>query len=268
MKRFIDTIKDFIKGMSKHPLDCYAASTAYFTFVCFIPFLLLVISIIPYTPIEKAELVSMIYRLLPDYVHNFALGVVENLFTESIPALSFSIVVLIFTSSRAVVSVRKGLNDIDECKDKKNFILVRLFAFVFTMLLIVALVLISTISLFGRMALSFVKKYNIFLIDQIRAFLDFDTVLTLLGFFIVFAILYSLLPSRKHGFKYVYPGAIFSSAACLIYSRVFNFISINVLSFSMYGSLATIIILIMYLYFFFYVFFVGAYLNKFIWRNR
>lgn len=264
MKKTIALITKFTSGLNRHHIDTYAAATAFFFFICFMPFLMLVASLIPYTPIEKTIFIDIINSVLPVNGRELAFGIIDELFEVKTSLLSFSILTLLWTSSRTVVSIRKGLNDIDGTLEETNFLIVRLLASAFMILLIVLLGLISFVSIFGSSLNNFLISKNIRVFRFIAVVFDHGTFITLFSFFVIFTIIYALLPASRHHFLKIMPGAFFSSVACLLFSKIFNYVSINYLSFSMYGSLATIIILMIYFNLFFYFFFIGAYLNKFL----
>ena len=129
---------------------------------------------------------------------------------------------------------------------------------------IVVIIFISLLSLFGETLHDYLSDFNIKFINVLAVLVNYKMLITLIGFFIAFMILYAYLPARKNKIREVIPGAIFSTIVCQLFSKVFNYLVNNYLSFSMYGSLATIVVLMMYFNFFFYFFFIGAYLNKYL----
>lgn len=267
IKKVLWYINDFLTKMKKHQIWVYAAACAYFIFVCIIPFLTILLYIIPYIPMSKESIISIIGDVIPTYSQEFAYSIMDEVFSRTSAILPISILMMFWTASKTMVSIRSGLNDINEELERKNFVIVRLIGTLYTALAIVVIVLISFLSLFGEQLHNYLNNFNIQAIKVLAVLVDFKDIIGLIGFFAAFMLLYALLPAKKSRFRDVIPGTIFSTVVCQLFSKIFNFVVNNYLSFSMYGSLATIVVVMIYFNFFFYFFFLGAYLNKYLKRG-
>lgn len=264
MKKILWYVDDFLTNMNKHHIGMYSAATAYFIFICVIPFLTILLYLIPYTPIEEVDVISMISNVLPSYAYDFTINIIDEVYSKTAAVLPLSLLIMFWTASKAMVSIRNGLNDINDYFEKKNYFLVRLIGTLDTAVAIVVIIFISLLSLFGETLHDYLSDFNIKFINVLSVLVNYKMLITLIGFFIAFMILYAYLPAKKNKIREVIPGAIFSTIVCQLFSKVFNYLVNNYLSFSMYGSLATIVVLMMYFNFFFYFFFIGAYLNKYL----
>ncbi len=267
IKKILWYINDFLNGMKKHQIWVYSAASAYFIFICVIPFLTILLYIIPYIPMSKESIVSIIGDVIPTYSKDFAYSIMNEVFSRTSAILPISILTMFWTASKTMVSIRSGLNDINEELESKNFVIVRLIGTLYTALAIVVIVLISFISLFGEQLHNYLNGFNIEAIRVLAVLVDYKDIIGIIGFFLAFSALYAYVPATKSKFKDVIPGAIFSTVVCQLFSKIFNFVVNNYLSFSMYGSLATIVVVMIYFNFFFYFFFLGAYLNKYVLRG-
>ncbi len=264
MKKILSYINDFFERMKKHQIWVYSATSAYFIFICVIPFLTIMLYIVPYFPMSKESLISIIGDVIPTYSRDFAYSIMDEVFSRTSAILPISLVTMFWTASKTMVSIRSGLNDINEELETKNFVIVRLIGTLYTALAIVVIVLISFISLFGEQLHNYLNGFNIEAIRVLAVLVDYKDIIGIIGFFLAFSALYAYVPQSKSKFRDVIPGAIFSTVAVQLFSRIFNYVVSNYLSFSMYGSLATIVVVMTYFNFFFYFFFLGAYLNKYI----
>lgn len=264
MKKLIWYINDFLTNMKKHHIGMYSAASAYYIFICVIPFLTILLYIVPYTPIKQIDLISLIGNIFPSYAYDFTLSIIDEVYSKTGGILPLSIIVMCWTASKAMVSIRNGLNDIDDFLEKKNFLIVRLIATLYTALAIVIIVFISFLSLFGEVLHNYLIKFNLKFINVFTVLINYKVLITLVGFFIAFIILYAYLPARKNKIRNVIPGALFATIVCQLFSKIFNYLVNNYLSFSMYGSLATIVVVMMYFYFSFYIFFLGGFINKYL----
>ena len=59
VKRFLGVTKGFIKSMNERHVTAYAAQAAYFIILSFIPFMLLLMTSVKYTPLTKEEVVRI-----------------------------------------------------------------------------------------------------------------------------------------------------------------------------------------------------------------
>lgn len=264
MKKIIWYISDFFTGANRHHIGMYAAASAYFIFICIIPFVTILLYLVPYTFLSKDNVIDIASTLLPTFSNSITLGLIDELYNRTSAILPISIIVMFWTASGSLVSVRNGLNDINELTEKKNFLLVRLIATGYTVLSLVVIVFVSLLSIFGETIHKFLVSKNIRVINFLTVLVDYRVLITIIGFFITFMILYAFLPAKNNRPIKVIIGAIVSSVTCFAFSKIFNYLLNNYLSFSMYGSLATIVVLMMYFYWFFYIFFLGAYLNVYI----
>ena len=75
MKRFkkaADTLKGFIDSMGKCHATAYAAQAAYFIILSFIPFLLLLMTSVKYTPLTRQEVIHAIMYICLLYTSDAA----------------------------------------------------------------------------------------------------------------------------------------------------------------------------------------------------
>ena len=268
MKKIVWYILNFFENMKRHHIEMYSAASAFFIFICIIPFLTILMYLIPYTPLDKNILVELVKALFPNSAYSLSFGLIDEIYNRSSAILPLSIIMMLWTASKTMVSVRNGLNDINDIEEKKNFLLVRLIATLYTFLSIIMIVFISFISLFGERIHEFLNIHSVLFLNYVSIIIDYRVLITIIGFFITFLIFYAFLPAKNNAIKNVIPGALFSSLACQLFSKIFTFLINNYLSFSMYGSLAAIVIIMMYFNFFFYFFFLGAYLNRYLGGNK
>ena len=64
VKRFLGATKEFIKSMNERHVTAYAAQAAYFIILSFIPFMLVLMTSVKYTPLTKAEVVHALLQVL------------------------------------------------------------------------------------------------------------------------------------------------------------------------------------------------------------
>ena len=71
---------DFGKHMGRKNISAYAASTAFFIFLSLIPALMLLCSLLPYTPITEANLMTVAKDISPDAVNPLLVNVITEVY--------------------------------------------------------------------------------------------------------------------------------------------------------------------------------------------
>lgn len=264
IKKYIPEIKKFITGLTSHRIGTYSAACAYYIFICIIPFLTILLYLISFTLLDDSTVINLVDLMFPSYTTSLVLSIVNEITTTTSSILPFSIIVMIWTASKTMVYVRNGLNDINNLVDTKNYFLARLIGSVYTVVAMIIIIFTSFLSIFGEIIHDFLESRNFFLLSWIGILIDYKVVITIVGFFIAFVVLYAYLPDKKINVFTVMPGALIASVACWLFSKIFNFVVNHFWSLSMYGSLATIVVIMMYFDFFFYIFFTCAYINTYL----
>lgn len=268
MKKFKELANDFILGIGNHHIGTYAAAAAFFTFVCIVPFFTTLLTIIPYTPITEENLLTAIVDIIPSGAVGFASSIIEELYSNNTGILSISIVIMLWSAAKEMVNIRNGLNDINDLQEKKNYLVVRTISTLYIALFLLAIVVMSFVNLFGQ------NLYNLLLslgFPKVKLYLriiSFTEIISIAIFFLVSLISYAYLPIVNNKIKDVVPGAIFSSIGTWLFSKLFDFLTTTFINFSVYGSLSAIVVLLFYINIVFYIFFLGAWVNKFILNLR
>ena len=69
--------------MKKQNISTFAASTAFFFFLSIVPMLIMVCTIIPYTPLTEENLVEAVTDLTPDQVDGLAESLISDIYDKS-----------------------------------------------------------------------------------------------------------------------------------------------------------------------------------------
>lgn len=275
MKKLIKLAQRFSNEMNEKHVGAYASSAAFFMFLSLFPILLLICSAIPYTPITEASLMRALEEVLPDYFVPLMVTVVEEVYGKTATVLSISIIAILWSAAKGILALVRGLNVINDIKETRNYIVLRLEACFYTMILLVAIVLTLSIMVFGKVLVETIVDAFPTLIYLLEFFMNIRFIFSLSILTIFFVILYSWLPSKRVRYKTQIPGAFFTSVAWLVFSWGFSFYVNRYTALSIYGSLSTLIMMMIWMYFCMYIILFGALLNqfflpanKYLWRKR
>ena len=267
-KAIYKEIYSFGQLCKSNHLDSHSAAAAFFIFVSIIPTIILILALIPYTPITNEGLLEILRMTLPDGFENYAANIVEQLTNKSITLVSVSAITALWSASRGVLTIKQGINEIHRKTDYKNFLLLRINAAFYTMILIVAFILMIIFNIvfagvdryFREMlGISMSAKY-----DLVYILMTLRPLITIVLGFIMNLYFFSALPMVKVSIKEQIPGAAIVALIWYVFSLLFM-IYINYFNaFSMYGSLSVVIIILMWLYACMYIMFLGAQFNYYL----
>jgi membrane protein len=267
-KRIVSTGTDFMTQMSRQNIAAYAASAAFFIFMALIPLLMLTCSVLRYTSLTEHTLVLFIESFIPPGNTDSVERLIREVYRSSSGIMAVSLIMMLWSASAAILAIIRGLNSIYGLEDRRNYFTVRGVACVHTVFFLGAVVILMFMLMYGKtIALAVMNRYpdtaglfGSFLLHA-RYFVAAG-ILTVL-----FNIFYAVLPAQKQNYRAQMPGAIFSSAVWSVSSWVFSFCVTDFGTYSMYGSLAAIVISMFYMYMMMYIIFVGAHINYYLAAN-
>lgn len=260
MKGIYRRVREFTANMRRTHISAFAAGSAFFWFLSLIPLLMLLSALITYTPLTKEDLQEGVESVVPDAVEGFLHGVIEDVYAKAQVLLPVAAVILLWTAGKGVLSLVQGFNFINGVEEHRGFVLMRLLAMLYTVVLLFVIVTVLGIISFGNLLQGALEERlpDIVSILYPFRFLVFWVILT-----IVFALIYAYLPDKKLKIRHQIPGACFTAVAWGIFSFGFSMYLEYGYSFAVYGSLTILIALMVWLYFCMYIVFVGAYINRY-----
>lgn len=263
MRKLIKISMNFSRKMSEKNISAYAASTAFFIFLSLVPMLMVVCTMIPYTPLTEENLTRAITELTPNQIDSMVTQLIHDVYRRASSILPLAALVMIWTAAKGLLALMRGLNAINDVQEHRNYFVVRFVAAVYTVVILIAMVISLVIMALGSrlvdLVLARIPQLEVLfsLIVNLR-FIFSWVVLTLL-----FAAVYTYVPSKKLRFREQIPGASFTAVVWSVFSWGFSIYLNFSGSFSIYGSLSLIIIAMIWMYFCMYIIMVGAYLNCF-----
>lgn len=254
---------DFGKQMSKKNISAFAASTAFFLFLSLIPALMLLCSILPYTPITEANLMNAARQITPEAMHALLTSIIADVYDKSVGIISITAIATLWSAGKGVLALLRGLNAVNDVEENRNYLLLRLVACLYIVLLLAAVLLSLLIMVFGNSIIGLIEEIipqTSYLFDLL---LHFRSLFVWAVLTVVIALMYAYVPGTRQGFKMQLPGAVFASVAWSVMTWAFS-IYIDVFNgFTTYGNLTTIIILMLWLYAAMHIIMAGAYMNRY-----
>lgn len=258
----VHKVRSFSRAFKSAQVTTYASSAAFYIFLSIIPIIVLLFTIVPYTPLTEEGVLKVLLEILPDSLDTFTTGIVAEVYDKNVAILSVSAVVLLWSASKGMQAITLGLNSINGVKETRNFVLMRLEACLYTVILLVLMVISLGLFVFG----SFIMDHLVLWmhIDEIYHILvDWRFLVEWIFYAIPIAFLYAWVPNKRTKPHTQWRGAAFTGVTWTLFSYAFS-LYLNVFpAFSIYGSLTTVIITLFWIFVAMNILFLGALINVF-----
>ena len=232
--------------MSRANVNAYASSTAFFMFLSLIPMMMLISSILSFTPLLQKSDLQMAVQLLPPSIAPFFFSMIESVYGSTFGVVSVAAIVTVWSAGKGVLALMRGIASF--------YLIVFLAAIVFLLIVMV----------FGNLLAGVIVRHIPRTESLFELLLHFRGIVSWCVMTLLFAAVYTWVPNCRLRFKRQIPGAVFSSTTWNVFSWGFSIYVRQFHGFSMYGSLTVIVIVMLWLYFCFYLLLVGAHINRFL----
>lgn len=269
MKTIIKFANEFLKKLGEDHISEYSASSAYYTFLSFIPFIILLLSLIKYINVDKDTLAQVFEAFLPSIMKNSVLDIIQEMYSKSVEVISISAIFLLWSASKSFFSLNKGLYDIYD-RQNENYIFLLIKGVIGAILALFLVIAILILILFGNSIETAIRENFRNLNNFLDVLIAGKSVFLIAIMFFIFLFVYKFSANKENrSFKKCVIGALFTAIAWYAISFFFSIYVDIFTNFSIiYGSLATIIIILMWLYSIIYAIFLGAEINVFFIKNK
>lgn len=262
-------IQGFMNELNEKHVSAYAAKTAYFIMLSFIPFLMLLFTLIQFTSLQKSDVLSFFVGAFPSSIDPLLISIIDEIYGKSSAVISISAIVVLWTAGKGVTAIIQGLNSVFDVKETRNYLILRIYGAFYTVLIILAILLLLILVVFGNKIQTLFLENVPFIGNITGAVLRNRYVISVLILVLLFAAIYHFLPNTKTGFKFQFPGAMFTAISWSLFSFGFSLYVDHFSSVSnMYGSLTTVVIVMLWLYMCMYIMLIGALINDMLTERR
>ena len=270
-KSLSEHILKLIEMVNSHHTGAYAAQAAYFLILSIIPIIIILLTLVQFTPLTREVVMEAVVHVFPTSIQGFMTSIVNQAYNQSGNIIPVTVLVAIWSAGKGVMSISNGLNLIYDNTETRNYLYVRIRASLYTVFFIIAIVLSLILSVFGNSISELIYEYAPLLRDITEQVMELRTLLTFGVLTSFWAIVYKYLPNRtnigKTTFRKQMPGALFTACGWMVISF---FISVYLDVFTgfstMYGSLTMLILIMLWLYMCMYVILLGGELNAMLER--
>lgn len=264
-RNFVLNLCRIARIYSDNDMPIYAANASFFMIIAAFPLMMLILALLQLVPgLGKEELLQALFNVLPrmPQIESLVSDIVDNLYVQSAPTLaSVAAVSTLVSASTGVYSIGRGLRIIYGT-GRGNYILDRAAAAVYTFLFVILFVVTLGLLVLGSVIQAFLKSHfplTALFIDPVA---DHSGLIAAGILFLVFLIIYAVMPGKIQPLRAQIPGAAFSTAGWVGLSYAFSFYFTNIRKMSyLYGSLTAVILIMLWMYAILCILFLGGAIN-------
>lgn len=255
--------KELLVRIKNVDITGLGSQLAFFFLLSLFPLLIFLMTLLPFLNIDQNQIFLLIRDYAPEGVYTLLRDTLADILkNRNGGLLSIGALATIWSASKGMNAVIKGLNQSYYVEESRPFLVARGMSVVFTIALIGVLIVMLLLPVFGEQIGSLAFSYFGMEEGFLKLWSKIRLILPPILIFMVFVTLYWIVPNKKIHFVSAIPGAIFAATGWILTSLAFSFYVGNFASYSAtYGSIGAIIVLMMWLYFSAIILMLGGLLN-------
>ena len=262
LKSAVKFIQGFVDNMGKKHMSAYAAQAAYFIILSFIPFMLLLMTSIKYTPLTREEVINVVMQVCPESFEGFIRGIVWEVYVKSLGVVPISALIALWSAGKGIQALTNGFNSIYQVQETRNFFVTRVRSVVYTLVFVIAIILTLILQVFGNSLQRELSSRFPVLDRLVTTIISMRVMISLFLLSLVFVMMYKFIPNRKATFRSQLPGAVLSAVCWSAFSFFFSlYVDFFSVTSNMYGSMTTIVLILLWMYFCMMFVMIGAQVN-------
>jgi|TARA_B110000305_G_C19459873_1_gene653503 membrane protein len=236
----------YFTGISKGSITTRAGSISFSFFMAFFPFLLFILNLIPFIPIENFDQIflDLLESLIPKessvFFHDIFVDINSN---KRSGLLSSTLLFSVILIGNGVNSVFEGFSDSYHIEYSRNFIKQYLHAIMVGFILVIIVLFAAIFSI----VFDFLITRDISVISYLFLFLKY--VFLILVALIVFSSLYFFGTVQGRNLRFISPGSFMTTFLLVISTYFFGIYIDNFANYNeLYGSIGALIIMMLYIW--------------------
>ena len=145
-----------------------------------IPIILLLLTMVQYTPITKADVMTAVLQVFPSSVDSMITSIVNQVYNQSMGIIPVTVLVALWSAGKGVLAVTTGLNCVYKCVETRNYIVLRIRATIYTVMFILVIILLLVLSVFGNALNIFIAEHIPILENLADQLIASRTIITLI----------------------------------------------------------------------------------------
>ncbi|APG64323.1 ribonuclease BN [Tenacibaculum todarodis] len=247
-----DVIEMYIIGIVKGALTTRAGGIAFSFFMAIFPFMLFVLSLIPYIPIEgfQDNLFSLIQEMLPPKTFEAVDVVIKDIINNQYGGLlSFGFLASMFLMTNGVNAIFGGFEYSYHVKEFRNVFRAYFVSLGVSLLMVLFLIVTVVLIIYYQIALTRIDKIGWLDTVDLNLFYWGRGLLFLLMIFTIVSLLFRFGTTQGKEVKFFSAGAILTTVLSLFTFYVFGIYVVKFATYNqLYGSIGTLLILMLFVW--------------------
>jgi len=266
MNQLINISRQFYHYMQNVDVFGLAAQLAYFFLLSLFPFLLFLITLLGYLPIDERALLTFIDMYAPKEIMDFIQSNIRHLIrAQNGSLLSIGIIGTLWSASNGINAITRAFNRAYKVEKDRSFLVARLIAIIMTIAMVGVICTAFLLPIFGEMIGRYIFSFLGLSSSFMTIWNTLRWVISSAVVFIVLLALYTLIPNAHLKMSNTFIGALFATISWQLVSLAFSFYVRTIGDYSaMYGSLGTVILLMIWFYISGIIIITGGVINAFI----
>jgi membrane protein len=247
-----DVLEMYIIGIVKGALTTRAGGIAFSFFMAVFPFMLFILTLIPYIPIEGFQdgLFSFIKEILPpqtfEAVNSVIIDIIKNQYGG---LLSFGFLGSIFLMTNGVNAIFGGFEYSYHVTDVRNIFKTYFISLGVSLLMSLFLIITVTLLILYQVALSKIDETSWLHTSDLNLFYLGKNTLFLLMIFTIVSLLFRYGTTQGKETKFFSAGAILTTVVSLFTFYLFGIYVVKFAQYNqLYGSIGTLLILMLFIW--------------------
>ena len=271
MRDIYDAVDEFFGGMGSRRITTYSAACAYYLFMSLVPVIMLLVSVLQYTPLTRDVVLEAVADYVPESLYEIVDYIVTSIYNGGRVALTVSILLTLWSASACMKALLRGMDSVYDAERREDYIRFSLRACFYMVIFVFILLLSFFVMVYGRQILDMIEdsmpaNHSLDFLFTLAKHLRFLIILALLA--LVFSLLYKWMPAKNLKYRRQLPGAVFSAVVWAAFSFIFSFYVSLSDKFGAYGYIGTIMVAMIWIFYCFYFLLMGGFINHYIEMKR
>lgn len=250
-------------------VSLYAANASFFILLALFPALLLLLSVLRFTPLGVKHMTQLLSGMLPAaFAEDIGALLSFADHRSSSAVLGLSAITGLWSASRGIYGMLTGLNAIYQVEEHRGYWKRRLLSTGFTLAFLLILLLTLALHVFAGELIAFARQTFQPLTQFLLGVLDLRFYCLLILQTLVFSAMFMFLPGRKNSLRKSLPGALLASCGWLVFSNLFSIYVEHFANVRLYGPVSSLALGLLWLYCCISIVFYGAVLNVLLEKRK
>ena len=178
----------------QHHIFAFAATSAFFLLMSFIPFILVLLVMIRFTSLSETDMMNTLIQIVPSELEKFVTLIVKEVYTKSIAVVPISIVIALWSAAKGFHALSYGLNVIENIPEPRGWFYMRFRSMIYTLIFVLSIMGALFLMVFSK---GIRETQTIHLSYFTRFILSNRYILSCILLTVLFIVMYRFLPNRR-----------------------------------------------------------------------